>query len=97
MMKLKPAFALSILVLASLCVVKGQGTANRASAKLTDYFFSIEKKYGISFSYDSDLLKNVPVYTDTTGLNLTEILKQLSNSSAFDFELTNNVVLVKPK
>jgi hypothetical protein len=97
-MKLKRLFLVFIIIVASLSLAKGQDAANNQSGKLTDYLSSIEKKFGVTFSYDSDLLKNVPINTDTTGLNLTEILRQLSNRSAFDLELTNsNIVLVKPK
>ena len=95
-MKLKGIFSLALLFFAYTGV--SQKLISDDSVTLIDYIFSFEKKYAITFSYDSDLIKNVPLTIDTAGLSLVEILKKIDDKTAFNFEVTNgNTVLVKPK
>jgi hypothetical protein len=69
-----------------------------APLKLNQLISSLEKKYGVVFSYDVDLVRDVPVTPDTVAKSLHQVLQRLSVSTAFHFEnLSGKNVIVKPK
>lgn len=82
---------LILLLAATSCFAQSALTMER-------FLPQLEKKYGIVFSYDSDLLKGAPVQADTSGKNLSQLLKELNAFSAFHFEaIGGGSILVKPR
>lgn len=69
----------------------------KANVKLPVLLSSLEKKYGLTFSYDGELVKDVPVALDTNA-SLPNILQYLNDKTAFFFQrLDAKNILVKPR
>jgi hypothetical protein len=92
-------FKFLILILIMLCAFRIEACAFADTPPtLQECISDIEKKFNVTFSYDSDLIKGVPVNADSLGATLEEVVKNLSERTAFDFELSEgNTVLLKPK
>jgi hypothetical protein len=73
------------------------GSAQTGSIPLTDVIDQYERKHGIKFLFDNDLLEGVRVDIDTTQINLSTITANLQEQTAFDFQIDNKTVLIKPR
>lgn len=94
-MKLKPLFLTLVLLGLSFTYAKAQ-----SEETLKKYIYSVEKRYPISFSYDSDLLEDVPfpLSVDTSGYTLKQLLELMHEESAFQLQFINDsVVIVRPE
>lgn len=86
-------------LLGIFCALLGLARAqNGGKTSLTEYFSELEKKYEVTFSFDSELIKGVPFVSPSKSKNLRAALGYLSAHSAFDYKLANaKNVLVIPK
>lgn len=83
---------LTLISLLTLLSVSGQEKSLIALIK------SLEKEHQTVFSYNESLLSDIKIPGPYSGNNLTEILENLSNKSAFEFEIIDKEnVLVKAK
>jgi len=74
--------------------------AQPSGTSVKRYIRSLENRFHISFSYDSDLLEGVPfpLDRDTTGYDLKKLLEYMAEKSAFQLQYINDTMLiVRPK
>ncbi|HYG51484.1 MAG TPA: TonB-dependent receptor [Flavobacteriales bacterium] len=89
----------SRFLLALLCIVffSFHATGQYRVLNFEKAISAIEKKYGITFSYDKDLVSKAPVYTDTSA-SLEKFILNINERSAFTSDKVDaKHYILKPK
>lgn len=93
-MKIRGRLKLAFLACLASSFAYCQGGSMLLKQRLRD----LEKKYGITFSYDSELISGVKIEADSSETGIEEALSKLETVSAFSFQRTaEGNILVKPK
>lgn len=86
-----PKFIITLVLVlcCTLCFAQSQ--------KLTSILKSVEKKYSVSISYDSDLLQHHYLSVDLSNKNLEDLLNELSLATGFVFKKVDdkNVIVTR--
>lgn len=90
------AFILIVLILPVLSFA--QVTEVKTTRTLNELIVHLEKKYGVVFSFDAELVKDIPVAFDTAITSLPATLEDLNTKTAFIFQrLDRKNIIIKPK
>jgi hypothetical protein len=66
--------------------------------KFDELILLLEKKYDVVFSFDAGLIKDVPIFVDTTKKSISAMLENLNLKRAFLFQKVDKKnIIIKPK